>query len=129
MDSNIEGNSFRVKIVAVSDGSDPAEFELNTSTLSSYLSDNEMKRLKGSFLWQVETDPGVEPDGVWAVSFDSGAGADILALSGLSVSATELNDASTDLGYHPQIWDNVQIDIGDIGSAADSVTIYLYFLK
>lgn len=129
LDSTTRGDKLRVKIVAVSDGSDPAEFELDTSTLNTYLNEYAMRQLKGAIFWEVETDPGTAPDAVWAVSFDSGAGASLLDLSGLSVSATERNDASTDLGYNPIIWDNVQVDIGDIGSASDSVTIYLIFLK
>ena len=123
--NSVGGNIYRIKIEAVSDGSDPAEFELDTATLSGYLSENSMKYVRGAILYQVEIVPGVEPDAVWTVSFDTGAGASILDLSGISVTATELWDASRDLGFYPVIDDNIGIDIGDIGSNLDSVTIYL----
>lgn len=113
---------YRIKVSATSDGADPAEFNLST-----YLTG--INKILGGYLWQIETDPGTAPDAVWAVSFDTGLGASILDLSGLSVSATELHDGSEDLGFNPIIFDDIQIDIGDIGSANDSVDIYIVIVK
>lgn len=125
----ISNSCYRVTIVAVSDGSDPAAFSLNTSTLNTYLSDNSMNYLKGCYLYEVITDPGVAPDAVWTVAFDDGLGGSILDLSSLSVTVTEIHDASEDLGFYALITNNIKIDIGDIGSSADSVTIYLIIVK
>ena len=115
----------QVKIEAISDGSDLAEFEIDT-----YLTDRDMKRIEGGVFYQVITDPGTEPDATWAVSFDDELGASILDLTGLSVSATQIHDVSTDLGngFYP-IVTNIGVDIGDIGSESDSVTIYLLIVK
>jgi hypothetical protein len=114
---------YRVKLSAVSDGSNPDEFNL-----SSYLSVSEMAQIAGGLLYMVETDPGVAPDAAWAVSFDSDLGASILDLSGLNTTATEVNKASTDLGINPYIMD-LQIDFADIGSDGDSVDVFFYIVK
>ena len=113
---------YRVKLACLSDGADPAEV-----LLSSYLTGND-RVYEGALLYQIETDPGVAPDAVWAVDFDTDLGADILDLAGLSVTATELHDVDAGVGFYPIVFD-VGIDIGDIGSAADTVDIYLYFIK
>lgn len=115
---------YRVKISLLSDGTDLAEF-----TLSTYLTAREMAMLKGGMLWEVETVPGTEPDAAYTLAFDSGLGSNILDLAGLSVTAPERNDFSTDLGYSPIMWDDLQIDIGDIGSAADATVVYIYIIK
>ena len=125
----ISNSCYRVTIVGVSDGSDPAAFSLNTSTLNTYLSDNSMNYLKGCYLYEVITDPGVAPDAVWTVAFDDGLGGSILDLSSLSVTVTEIHDASTDLGFYPAFTNNITVDFGDIGTAADSVTVYLILAK
>lgn len=118
-----------IKINATSDGSDPDEFNLNTSTLNSYLNGQEMTRIRGGYLWEVITDPGTAPDSAWSVSFDDGLGGSILDLSSLSTTATELHDASYDLGFYHIVNSNIQVDIGDIGSSSDSVDIYLIIIK
>lgn len=110
---------YRVKVACLSDGSDPDEI-----ALSSYITDI----LDGALLYQIETDPGTAPDAVWDVDFDTGLGADIMDLSGLSVTASELHDVDNDAGFYPIIFD-VQIDIADIGTSGDTVDIYLYFIK
>jgi hypothetical protein len=117
---------YRVKVAGVSDGSDPAEFNLSTYLSSGW--DGDMAKIKGGLFYMVETDPGTAPDAVWAVSFDSDLGANILDLSGLSVTETEMHDGANDLGFAPAVFD-VGVDIGDIGSASDSVDSYIYILK
>ena len=112
-----------IVISATSDGSDPAEFNLST-----YLTSAQMDRIKGGFFYQVVTDPGTEPDDTYTLAFDNDLGGNILDLSGLSVTATEIHDAAADLGFFPIIFD-LQIDIGDIGSASDSITIYIDIIK
>ena len=119
-----------IKVELVSGaGADPDEFELDTSGNTTELGLREMEQIRGGILWQVVTDPGTAPDAVWAVSFDNGAGASILDLSGLSVTATEIWDGSRDLGFYPVIFDNIGIDFGDLGSTADSAILYLVILK
>ena len=113
----------RVKISAISDGSDPAEFNLST-----YLTSNEMNRIKGGCFYQVITDPGTEPDAAYTLAFDDGLGGSILDLSNLSITATEIHDGGGDLGFYPIIFD-LQINIGDIGSSSDSTTIYIDIAK
>lgn len=127
IDSYGANGSMRVKINAVSDGSDPAAFSLSTSSLNSYLSPSQMASLRGKYLIGVETDPGVEPDSTWAVVVSSGNGSTILSLSGLSTTASQLHDPTAGLGFLYKMMDNIQTDINDIGSAADSVTIYYTF--
>lgn len=114
---------YTVKINAISDGADPAAV-----SLTDYLSDAEMDLLKGSEFIGVETDPGVAPDAVWDVSFISEKGSILLALTGLSVTVTEWNPLT--LASRPWFLStDMDIDIADIGTAADVVVLYLRFKK
>ena len=130
VDSSDLGNGSKmyvVKISATSDNNDVAEFNL-----SSYLDSTDMGRVRGSSFIAVETDPGTAPDAVYPLAFNSQWGANILDLAGLSTTATEINDAATDLGFYFPIFGDLAIDIGDNNNqwtANDTVDIYLYFSK
>ncbi|MHC4748402.1 MAG: hypothetical protein ACYTFW_00875 [Planctomycetota bacterium] len=135
-DWNDGAKVYRVRVYMLSDGTDLAEFNLSTY-LSSPQTDTQGKthtrnywteRLMGGVFYMVETDPGTAPDAAYTLSFDSDKGADILDLTGLSTTVTELNDASGDLGFFPILWD-LQIDIGDIGSNNDVVDLYIYIIR
>ena len=127
---------YRVKVYMLSDGSDLAEFTLSTylkppqtDTQGKVHKDNLWTDyLQGGYFYMVETDPGTEPDAAYTLAFDSDKGANILDLADLSVSATELNYGAADLNFFPVIWD-LQIDIGDIGSAADYIELYIYIIR
>jgi len=127
---------YRVKVYMLSDGTDLAEFDLSTylkppqtdTQGKVHIDDLWSKYLRGGYFYMVETDPGTEPDAAYTLAFNSDKGANILDLSGLSVDTTEINSAATDLDFFPVIWD-LAIDIGDIGSSADSVELYLYIIR
>jgi hypothetical protein len=122
---------YRVKVYCLSDGTNPAAFNLSDEFDGVGGSGTESlfnSIIPGSIFYQVETDPGVAPDAVWTVTINSDIGGEILALTGLSVTTTEIHDAAADLGFPPIIFDLI-IDIGDIGSANDEVTLYIYVIK
>lgn len=58
-----------------------------------------------------------------------------MALTGLSHTQPSKTKVNTDLGQYPDIGvslatrPDIQIDFGDIGSASDTVTLYLIFFK
>ena len=127
---------WRIKIYIEPDGNDLAEFSLKdylgppyTDTQGKTHSENLWtKYCEGGFFYQVETDPGTEPDAVYTLSFDSDLEADIMDLTGLSTTATEITDVGTTIGYRPIVYD-LKIDLGDIGSDGDETTIYIYILR
>ncbi len=121
-----EQNVIRIKLVCVQpDANDTSEFNLST-----YLNDGQMATIRGGLFYMVETVPSATaaPDAAYTLAFDSDLGSGILDLSGLSTSAAEINSGDVDLGMFPTIWD-LQIDFGDLGSASDSVTLYIYILR
>lgn len=126
----------RIKIYVEPDGADLAEFSLKdylgppyTDTQGKTHSENYWtKYCEGGIFYQVETDPGTEPDAAYTLSFNSETGADLLDLTGLSTTATEVNGADADLGFLPVVYD-LKIDLGDIGSDGDETTIYIYILR
>jgi hypothetical protein len=126
----------RIKIYVEPDGADLAEFSLKdylgppyTDTQGKTHSENFWtKYCEGGIFYQVETDPGTEPDAAYTLSFDSDLDADIMDLTGLSTTATEINDVAATIGFRPIVYD-LKIDLGDIGSDGDEVTIYIYILR
>jgi len=125
-----------LKVVATSDGTDPAEFNFSDELANqdAALLDN----LRGAFFYEVQTTlgaAGAAPDAAWDVSFDDEHGADLLTLTGLSETQSSKKKANTTLSQYPNIGvslatrPDIQIDFGDIGSAGDTVTLYLIFLK
>ena len=125
-----------IKVYSEPDGADLAEFSLRTYLGPPY-TDTQGKThttnkwdeyCQGGIFYQVETDPGTAPDSTYTLSFDSELEADLLDLSGLSTTATEIHDAGADLGYKPVVYD-LKIDLGDIGSDGDETTIYIYILR
>lgn len=127
---------YRVRVYMISDGTDLAEFNLSTYLKPPQLDtqgkvhpdDRWSEYLQGGILYMVETDPVVAPDSTWSLALDSDKGADLVTLSALSATATEINSLSGSLGFNPIVWD-VQVDIGDIGSNLDSVDVYLYIIR
>ncbi|NIS52201.1 MAG: hypothetical protein GWN94_13990 [Phycisphaerae bacterium] len=114
-----------IKVACASDGTDPAEFNLSDEMANSL----DITKYQGGLFYAVETDPGADaPDAVWAVDFDTSYGADILNLTGLSITATEAHDGASLLGFNVPIFD-IQIDLGDIGSSGDDVDLYIHIVK
>lgn len=125
-----------LKVVATSDGADPAEFNFSDELANQdeALLDN----LRGAIFYEVEATlgaAGAAPDAAWDVSFDDEHGADLVALTGLSHTQPSKTKVNTDLEQYPDIGvslttrPDIQIDFGDIGSASDTVTLYLIFFK
>ena len=117
------GNDIVVRVYSISDGSDPAAFLINSTSLSRYLNTAEVDRIKGKLFWEVETIPVVQPDSTWTVAFTTINGAPILSLTGLSAIAKAVNIGTTDLDAYHSLKGAFYIDYGDIGSAADSVIV------
>lgn len=112
----------RVKITYLQPGAAAGDaFLLSSTTVPTEI-------YQGAVLFQIETDPGTAPDAVYTLTILSDKGAPILALTGLSVSATALHNGAADLEFTPIVFD-LSIDFGDLGSANDYVDLYLYFIK
>jgi hypothetical protein len=114
---------YTTTITGVSDGNNPDEFNI-----SDYMATGSeaYTLLKDSIIYDIITDPGVQPDGVWDVSIDDGDGEDIITLTGLSVTATQHHPGNTDKDQYPLINNpDLQIDFADIGSNLDSATIII----
>jgi len=119
-----------ISISLVSDGTDLAEFSLVTAITNSGLNAPDIiKQIHGGVLYEVVTDPGVEPDGTYTLAFDCYREGSLLDIAALSATVTEHTNFAKDLGYSPVFWNDLKIDIGDIGSAADSVVIEIYIVK
>jgi hypothetical protein len=129
---------YRIKVyVAVDATSDPAEFNLSTylappqTDLSGKVHREDIwtANCLGGYLVQVDTEPGADPpDTTWDLNLDNDKGADIMALTGLSVTAAEIHDAAVDLGFKPAVFD-IQVDVGDIDAESNEVYIYFYILR
>jgi hypothetical protein len=86
-------------------------------------------KINGGILYEVVTDPGTQPDNTYALGFDCELNGALLDLAARSATVTEHADFGKDLGYNPVFWNDIQIDIADLGSAADATTIYIYIVK
>ena len=83
---------------------------------------------RGAVLFQIETDPGTQPDGAYTLTILSDKASPILALTGLSVTASALHNGAADLGFTPIVYD-LSVDFGDLGGGTEFVDLYLYFIK
>lgn len=117
-----DGNKIYEIVVThvMDDGNDPAEFNVS-AVLAGW------GRIAGGFFLGAEVVPGTgdaTPVGTFDCDFDTGRGANALDITGHSATVPSYN-ASDDT---PPVWD-IQIDIGDLGNADDSVTIVIYVMK
>ena len=85
--------------------------------------------MSGGVLYELVTDPGVEPDSTYTLAFDGTYGASLLDIAAASATVTERTSFSADLGYSPIFWEDLDIDIGDIGTSGDSTTLYIFIVK
>ncbi len=116
----------RVKLTCTqADANDPDAFLLSSVSSPSGVP---LSNYRAAIFFQFETDPGTAPDATYTLAIASDKGAPIISLTGLSVTATAMHNGAQDLGFTPIIWD-LSIDFGDLGSANDSVDLYLYFIK
>ena len=123
---------FMVQVDLLSDGSDLAEFSLAdemATDIGSQQAEWWIDRMSGGVLYELITDPGTEPDSTYTLAFDGTYGASLLDLAALSATVTERTSFAVDLGYSPIFWEDLDIDIGDIGSSADSTTLYIFIVK
>jgi len=123
---------YRIKIVLVSTGAAADEFSLKDELTTDFDADYAqywMDKLSGGILYELVTDPGVQPDATYTLSFDCELGGNLLDMAALSATVTEHTDFSTDLGYNPVFWNDIDITMGDLGTENDSTTIYIYIVK
>ena len=123
---------YKITIALVSDGTDLAEFSLAdemATDLGAKEADAWIERMNGGLLYELVTDPGTTPDNTYTLAFDCDRGGSLLDLAALSATVTEHTDFSEDLDWNPVFWDDLGIDIGDIGSASDAVEIIIYIIK
>ena len=121
-----------VKVALESDGSDLAEFSLAdemATDIGSQQAEWWIDRMSGGVLYELVTDPGVEPDSTYTLAFDGTYGASLLDIAAASATVTERTSFSKDLGYSPIFWEDLDIDIGDIGTSGDSTTLYIFIVK
>ena len=83
----------------------------------------------GGLLYEVVTDPGTQPDATYTLAFDCYRGGSLLDIAAASATVTEHVDFSTDLGYNPVFWKDLDITVGDLGSANDATVIEIYIVK
>jgi len=122
-DWNNSSVSYEITIILESDGSDASEFALST-----YLTDQELKKIRGGLLYSVVTDQGTTDPETYTVTFDDEKGSDILSVTTTETGQAEVWPANVDLGAYPMIWD-IQIDFGDVGDSGDDIVLYLRIIK
>ena len=106
-------------ITLESDGADPAEWNL-----SDYITDVQLKAIRGGQLLEVITAQGTTAPDTYTVTFDDSYGADLLSITTTSTSQAETWGGDRDLGRFPFI-DDLQVDFGDVGDSGDDIVLYI----
>lgn len=113
-DVEIGNGTSSIRIIATSDGTDPAAFNV-----SDYIRQSKLAKFKGVPLYEIVTRTTTPPLATWAVVVTKDSQT-IRSLSGLSIddTVTESWAADSDTGYWSKMLEDITLDFGTASSGA-----------
>lgn len=122
--TEISNSTVIVELDCLSDGTDPAAFNLLDVT---GIRSSSLSKILGRYFYQIDCEVLVAPDAVWTLAVSKEDGAGIISYTDMAITSST-RFVYEDLGAFPKILDpNLAIDIGDIGSSGDHIILKLIF--